>query len=268
VSDLVYLYAVVLAQPPKVDILGIDDRSVRFVSEGQLCAAVSDVPVEEFDEGPLNANVKDMTWLAPRAIAHQEVNHQLHEHVEAMVPLAFGTVFRDDQRVVTMLRAQADALRERLARVRGRSEWVVALHRTGQPEADAFDEVSDAVRELRAEVDAASPGRAHLLKRKLAEVERDELRRIDAEVVDDVVRLLQQRVDDVYREAIPSDVAERPLLRASVLVARTREAEFVELIESEQTRWRRHGYQLQLTGPWPPYRFAGLSADERHVAAR
>jgi hypothetical protein len=266
VSDLVYLYAVLLAPPPDEAIEGIDGRRVRWISEGQLTAAVSDVPAAEFDEAPLNAGIKDMAWLASRAIAHQEVNHRLHEVSVAIVPLAFGSVFRDDPRVRKLLQEQAGSFVQRLETVRGRSEWVVALHRVQEPEAEAFDEVSSAVRELRAEVANASPGRAHLLKRRLAEVERQELRRLDADVVADVLGQLNEGADDVFREVIPTDAVERPLLRASVLISGATEVTFVELIETLQERWRRHGYQLLLTGPWPPYRFAGLPSDERHVA--
>ena len=52
-----------------------------------------------------------MAWLGPRAVAHQDVNDRLHEAAEAMIPLAFGTVFRDDERVRHMLREQAPAAR-------------------------------------------------------------------------------------------------------------------------------------------------------------
>jgi hypothetical protein len=264
-SQLVYLYAVIAAPPPEAAIQGIDGGAVRWITEGGLTGAVSDVPTREFDEGPLNEAIKDLNWLGPRAIAHQEVNHRLHEHTEAIVPLAFGSVFRDDDRVRALLREQADAFNERLAAVRGRSEWVVTLHRTHAPEPAALDVASPALRDLRAELAIAAPGRAHLLKRRLAALERDELRRLDGDAVADVMQHLHRHSDDVYREVIPTDAIERPLIRASVLVPRASEAEFVQLIEGVQERWRRRGYQLQLTGPWPPYRFAGLPGEERRV---
>ena len=82
-----------------------------------------------------------MVWLAPRAVAHQEVNHRIHELAEAVIPLAFGSVFRDDERVRALLRRQSNAFEERLHRLRGKSEWVVALYRMGAPEQGALDDV-------------------------------------------------------------------------------------------------------------------------------
>ena len=123
-TALIYVYAV-LPEPVAGDLSGIDARPVRWIAEGGLAAAVSEVPSEEFDEQPLNEHVRDMGWLGPRAVAHQEVNYRLHADGEASVPLSFGTVFRDDERVRQLLRDEAPVLAERLGAVRGCAEWVV-----------------------------------------------------------------------------------------------------------------------------------------------
>src|SRR3954465_10686964 len=115
-NALVYVYAVTEA-PVAGALVGIDEVGVRWLEARGLAAAVSDVPREDFDEEPLNAHVGDMGWLGPRAIAHDRLNGLLWERAEALVPLAFGSVFRDDQRVVEMLEVNADAFKARLERV-------------------------------------------------------------------------------------------------------------------------------------------------------
>jgi hypothetical protein len=259
-GSLVYVYAVLTAAGGALE--GIDDAPVRYVSEGDLIAAVSDVPSEDFDEEPLNERVRDMSWLAPRAVAHQDVNYRLHAQADSLIPLAFGTVFRDDDRVRQMLQTGADALQARLAAVGGAAEWVVTLHLLKDPEPDEVAASSPALQALRAEVAASSPGKAHLLRRRLVELEREEARREQAEVSDQVLQQLQQVARGVYREALPTDTLERPLLRASVLVARMAEAAFVGEVERLRRRFREPMYRVALTGPWPPYRFGGLEADD------
>jgi len=254
VTDLVYVYAV-LGEPPAVHLKGINGAAVRWINNEPLTAAVSDVPEAEFGEEPLNAGVSDMQWLGPRAVAHQDVNQQLFEAAPALIPLSFGTVFRDDQRVRQMLQDQRAALTASLERVTRRSEWVVAVHRTSQPDATQ----SPALEALQAEIDAASPGRAHLLKQRYSTVERDELRRMEAEAVDRVLEALRGMAKDVFLEPLPSDAVDRPLLRASVLVDRVAEDSFVDALEAMQDTW----YRVLVTGPWPPYRFGGLE----HAAA-
>jgi hypothetical protein len=254
VTNLVYVYAV-LDKPLALQAQGINRQPVRWIDDERLIAAVSDVPEAEFGEEPLNAGVSDMQWLGPRALAHQDVNQQLFEGADALIPLSFGTVFRDDARVQQMLRQQQEGLRARLDRVRGRSEWVVAVHRTARPDAAE----SKALQALQAEIDATSPGRAHLLKQRYAGLERDELRRLEGEAIDHVLDALRSSADDVFVEPLPNDVVDRPLLRASVLVPRQAEADFVDAIAALETAW----YRVLVTGPWPPYRFGGL----KHAAA-
>jgi hypothetical protein len=254
VSSLVYVYAV-LPGAVADDLVGIGGQPVRWVTQDNLAAAVSDVPAEEFDEEPLNARIGDMGWLGPRAVAHQEVNSELHERAEAIVPLAFGTVFRDDDRVRQLLRDQANALSTRLGAVRECAEWVVALHLLKSP--DVGNEPS--VVAARSEIESTTPGRAHLLRQRIAGLERDAARRLQADASEAVLTSLRHSAVDVFTEPLPADTVERPLLRASVLVRRDGESRFLDDIERLRARWAEPTYRLLLTGPWPPYRFGGLT---------
>jgi hypothetical protein len=256
----VYVYAI-LPRPVASVMKGIDGRPVRWVAEHDLAAAVSDVPGDEFDEEPLNANVRDLGWLGPRAVAHQEVNARLHEESEAIVPLAFGTVFRNDQRVEHMLREEGAALRKRLEAVRGCAEWVVALHVLRPPDPEDVAAASAMVQDLRDQIASSSPGRGHLLRQRLVQLERDEARRLQAEAADLVLGDLRTVAVDAYREPLPTDTVERPLLRASLLVRRDAEERFLAEVERLRARWPEPTYRLLLTGPWPPYRFAGLEGE-------
>ncbi len=253
----VYVYAV-LPRPLAAEVTGMAGQPVRWVAENQLVAAVSDVPGEEFDEEPLNANVRNMAWLGPRAVAHQAVNSRLYEESDAIIPLAFGSVFRDDERVRQLLRDEGQALAARLERVRGNAEWVLALHLMGEPDDEAVASASPAIQAMRQEITASSPGRAHLLRRQLATLERDESRRLQVDAAAQVLEALKSVATDVFVEPLPSDTVERPLLRASLLVPRRDESDFLDQIDALRVRWPDPTYRLLLTGPWPPYRFGGL----------
>ena len=95
--------------------------AVRWIGDGSLAAAVGDVPAAEFDEGPLNAGMADMGWLGPRAVAHQEVNPQLHEHVRrASCRWRSGPSFATTSESEPCCASNARQLRARWQRVRGR----------------------------------------------------------------------------------------------------------------------------------------------------
>jgi Gas vesicle synthesis protein GvpL/GvpF len=263
---LVYVYGVVGTEACQATdgLRGLEGAAVRSVDAEGLAAAVSDVPADAFGEEALNDRIRDMAWLGPRAVAHQAVNERLHERTPGLIPLNFGTVFRDDERVRAMLRDQAPVLRERLQAVRGRSEWVVALHRTSNLTVDHLRERSPKLQTLEAEIAAAPPGRAHLMRRRLVEARQEEARRLDSAAAREVLQALQAVADGVYAEPLPSpaEAADRPLVRASVLVRRDAEQQFMEAVEELERQWGEPEFRFTLTGPWPPYRFGGLGADE------
>jgi hypothetical protein len=121
---------------------------------------------------------------------------------------------------------------------------------------------SAALQALRTEIASSTPGRAHLLRRHVAELERDEARRLQAEAAEQLFAQLKDLARAVYQEPLPTDAAERPLLRASLLVPIADEPGFLEQIERLRQRWAEPTYRLHLTGPWPPYRFGGLETTD------
>jgi hypothetical protein len=259
VSSLLYVYTVLPADQPDPELPG-----VALVREGRLAAVVSSVPADEFDEEPLNRNMADLDWLGRWAERHQAVNAGLMERGEALLPLAFGTIYRDEGGVRTMLRQREAELLRRLEGVRGRAEWVVALHRDGPAARAWVEERGEALVELRREIEASAPGRAYLLTRRLDDARRDELLRLDRAALDELGRTVEGHAERRHREplATPQGGADAAggsgvIARLSLLVPRPAEAALGDALGALAERWRARGYTVDVTGPWPPYRFGG-----------
>ena len=269
VNELLYLYAVVAAGEAGSAVgddapRGIDDGSIEALIEGAVAGIAGRVPAVEFDEAPLNANLARMEWLAPRAEAHQRVNAHVAERSAASLPLSFGTVFRSEDSLRRSLRERADELSQRLAAVRGCSEWVVTVRRDA-PRAEAAAEQQDAeLARAKEEMAAASPGRRYLLERRLTELRRRAVRRQDAEVARQVAETAAHAARRIHAEplAAPSEAAAPVVARLSALVERGAEAQFAGAIEALAEQWRERGYAIERTGPWPVYRFGGALAVE------
>jgi hypothetical protein len=92
----------------------------------------------------------------------------------------------------------------------------------------------------------------------MAELERDEARRLRGQAADETLASLSAVAADVYREPLPVDTVAQPLLRVSVLVRRDDEAQFIAEVERLQARWPEPTYRCLVTGPWAPYRFGGI----------
>ena len=252
--SLVYVYAIARREGAVPDGLrGLDDAAVRSLRTSELAAFVSDVPESEFAEGPLNASLSDMTWLTPRAIRHQEVNAALAAVVDPLVPLSFGTVFRDPAGVERMLRDRAAEVLPRLAALTGKAEWIAVVRRDERAALDALESSSEALRALRAEVDAATPGRAYLVTRRLDETKRQELRSADAAAIATAVAALERAGGTLFREPLVEDAGQGMIARYSVLARRDGGA---ALLGADLDPWQDRGYRLDVTGPWPAYRFA------------
>jgi hypothetical protein len=255
--SLVYVYAIAHAGSAlPASLRGMEDAAVRMERAGDLAAYVSDVPDAEFAEVPLNANLADMAWLTPRAVRHQEVNAALAAAVDPLVPLSFGTVFRDRAGVERMLRDRAAEIAPRLDALRGKAEWIAVVRRDETTAVAALESASEALRALRAQIEAASPGRAHLIARRLDELKRQELRASDAGAIGAALTALEDGGRRLFREPLVADAGAGMIARFSVLADRDDGPALGGLGLGD---WRDRGYTLELTGPWPAYRFAALT---------
>ena len=268
-TGLLYLYAILEAAAAASlrdgALTGLEQSAVEPIIEGPLAAAVSKVPASEFEEGPLNERVRDLEWLAPRVVAHQQVNADLFDRAGALLPLSFGNVFRDEERVRGLLREQRVRFLEQLDRVRGCAEWVATIGRDSAAALESLERTSTPVRNLREQAAAGPPGRSYLLRRRLDDVRRQELREYDSEVKQELFGLLQGIAQDTHAEPLGETAHERSVARVSLLVPRQAEGRFIDTIERVRQQWDERGYRLEVTGPWPPYRFGGLQPEREDV---
>ena len=255
--SLVYVYAIARGGSPEpAGLRGLDDGAVRAIADGELVAFVSDVPDADFAEAPLNAHLADMEWLTPRAVRHQEVNAALARACDPLVPLSFGTVFKDDASVARMLRERAAEIGPRFDAVRGKAEWIMVVRRDKEQALAALESGSEALRDLRAKVDAAPPGRAYLAARGLDETKRQELRATDAAAIGSAVESFEGAGTRLFREPLVEDAGGGMLARFSVLAGRDAATELERLAAAFGTEWAARGYVIELSGPWPAYRFS------------
>lgn len=273
--SLVYVYGIVRstdARPELLELLarteGIGGAPLRLVADGPCAAVVTDVPEREFAEEPLNAHLRDLDWLGPRAVLHQEANAALATRASALVPLSFGTIFRDDAGVARMLGGERAVLVARLDALAGREEWIAMLRRDGPVAEAALEGDSAALDALRSQIAAAPPGRGYLLGRRLGETVRTELRRQDADANARAEALLTAAGAQLYREPLVegagsgsagSSPSAGAVGRYSALVVSAGSGALAAAAATFAAEWSARGYVLELSGPWPAYRFATLA---------
>jgi hypothetical protein len=258
-STLRYVYGIVpVGQASAVDgagLFGIDDGRVRTITSDPFAAAYSEVDAGEYGDEGLNDRIRDLDWLTPRAASHQAVNAKLLEVAGVVLPLSFGALYRDDDRVREMLREDVPARKERLRALSGRAEWVVTVLRGRAREAGDGD---GALHELDREIASSAPGKGYLLTKRRAAVAKDANERADADAADRALSHLVRASERTYRESVVQGGDDVVVLRVSVLALRSSAGSMDGAIAQVTKELEPLGYHVRSTGPWPAYRFGAL----------
>jgi hypothetical protein len=256
-TRLRYVYGIArasdAARVASAGLTGIDERPVGCVVEGALLAAASDVDEAEYGETALNEHVRDLDWLAARAAQHQAVNGRLLELLGTVLPLSFGAIYRDDDRVRQMLSEDAVDRSVQLASLAGHAEWVVTVSRDANAPADDAE-----IRALDAQIAASPPGRAFLLDKQRGTTLSRSVERRDSDAANAALAALEQVAVRTYQESVVAGGSDAVALRASILVAREREPALAKAISELESQLGELGYHVRASGPWPAYRFGAM----------
>jgi hypothetical protein len=258
-----YVYGVVPAGVPlPADLAGVEPTApVERIEEGGLAALVSEVPLAEFDEDSLRANLNDVGWLEEKARAHEAVLEAALGRT-AVVPLRLCTVFAGEPQVRAMLVREHEVLVDALERLDGRAEWgVKAYADRGAIEREALKEVAGEADEV-AEMSA---GTAYMNRRRAEARAREEVE----EVADGWARAIHARLAAIAGEALLNPL-QRPelsgrdgemILNGVYLVADAEASAFRHAVAALADEFDRRGVEIDLTGPWPAYNFVKSSIE-------
>ncbi|MEU7629992.1 GvpL/GvpF family gas vesicle protein [Nocardia sp. NPDC049220] len=251
----VWLYAVTSAEPVAQvlsSLTGVAGETVHAVVGDDLAAVVGSVPLEVFGEQALRQNLEDLAWLEATARAHDTVVSTLARQVPT-IPLRLATVFLDENGVYSLLAEHRADFESALALVTGRTEWGVKGY------ADR-ETLTAAVAEAQAASSDKGVGTAYLLRRRAQlsaqeTVERDAATRAE-EIHDRLVRQAAAGRRQAATDPALSGNRDWMVLNGTYLVDDDGTDDFRATVEELGTKFP--GIRLELTGPWPPYSFAGV----------
>jgi Gas vesicle synthesis protein GvpL/GvpF len=248
-----YVYGVVPGDTPAERLRAVHGvaETIGIISEGNVAAIVSEVPLAQFDDGPLAANLHDPAWLEFHVRRHDSVLASVLRDVP-VVPFRFGTIYRSEHHVRTML-AEHPTLSETLETVRGRVELGVKGYAATRMEAPAAGGGA-----------GTSPGRRYLEQKqrvRRATEERDAL--LAAAGEESHARLAEvaeaARANPLQAsEASGGEVA--MFLNGAYLVRLEDEDAFRRVVASLGADLEESGISFEVTGPWPPYNFVEVDA--------
>jgi hypothetical protein len=264
-SRLLYLYGIIESNASAHKLLsqgripGLDSQEPLFPIESDgLVAAVSRVPVSSFEENTLNDMLTDISRVAPYAVKHQQALQALADAAPALIPLAFGAVYRSPDNILQLLNARGQHFRRILSQVKDKQEWSVKVYQDPALLQKAVESQSSQGRRLALEIDRSAPGRAYILRKQRQLYLANEAESVSRDVLDTLTRRLAEHSAASSLDSIPEvqPGPSRLVCKASFLVGAEHLHDFQDaarLSESHQSL----GFSLELDGPWPPYSFVG-----------
>ncbi|MGY1735820.1 GvpL/GvpF family gas vesicle protein [Geodermatophilus sp. SYSU D00684] len=250
-DEVLYAFALTRADlPVPADPPGAPDggRPLELVTDGDLGLLVRRVPRADLEVDP--DDLSEGGRLALLARGHDAV---VRAAVAAgpVLPLRLGTAVPDATAARRLLAEHAAVAREQLTRIGDAREWGVRLVRP----ADGEEAGDGGPRPDREEL----TGTAYLAQRRQALRQREEAARDAARAADRLEQVLDPHVREcLHRGAAP---ASGLLLDLACLVAPDAEEAFLAAVGELRTELEDDGLALEVSGPWPPYSFAALTAE-------
>lgn len=253
---LTYVYCIVAAdrRPSLARVSrGLPGASpVRLVdmADGRWLA-VADVPAREYGEHRINRRLADLEWVSRAAVAHEAVVESFRS-ATAVLPLKLFTIFTSDARAVEDLHARRGRIESMIKRVARHDEFGVRVVLDRRKAAAAAQRSGGA-----GAPGHAPSGIAYLARKKAQRDAAAELAGHARDTVSDLYDRLAARA----RLARRRPAAEMPvhggplLLDAAYLVPRATAKSFRAEVARAARSLGRHGYDVTLSGPWPPYTF-------------
>jgi hypothetical protein len=237
---------------------GIDEKYPVFLHPMQrLSAAVSQVTLSDFIGPESEANFKELSWIAPRALRHEEII-ELIMLQSPVLPVRFGSVFSNLEQLENALIRHHDTILNFLNDISDKEEWTLKGFMDRELAKKTL--LKDILLEKGVEYAALSQGVRYLKEQKLkATVEKDLqvwLKKICGDITvavkDLAVNYCERRLLSKTETGAELDM----VFNTAFLLQKNGLDSFKEKVEQLNRNYEQNGLVLELTGPWSPYSFS------------
>ncbi len=222
---------------------------LHLVTSEGVSLIVETVPLTQWAGPEAQARLEKLETVMPLISRHQEIVAALHERMTVM-PLGLACIFSRAEMAKNWLNEKKSQISECLDLIEGHEEWAVKLL-TDPARASAA-----AWKDLLVEnPPPEQPGRRYLHEKKLKSELANFLENRTHQMASSFVSSIEKLVTAV--KVRPQNASEKPVLsNLAVLVCQNRGSSFAHDIGELQRFLGSEGFEITLTGPWPPYSFS------------
>ncbi|MEM6641783.1 MAG: GvpL/GvpF family gas vesicle protein [Bacteroidota bacterium] len=245
--NLYYLYGILNSQ----------DQEQGISSEG-LCADFDLVSEKEFGQAAIEKNLKDIAWVNEKVLQHQNRLSSLAAK-HNVIPLKFGSIFKSEEAVKSMLSRRKEEFSLLLRRFEGKREWGLKLfYEESITKQRQIDHSSD-LQAIDQQINSANDGSAFLLKKKREEL----LKRLVKQALNEVRTEIYETItsitpDTKVQKELDKKLTGRDdinLLNLSMLASSSESDLLKSQLSDLADSLKQDGIIAELSGPWPPYSF-------------
>lgn len=265
--DGLYLYCIreKTEETPPISAKGIDGKGRVFVLPYRdLEAVVSKVSLEDFASEEIQKKAReDLNWIKEKALAHEKVIEEAmmtNNRVLRVIPMRFGTIFKEKARLEETLNKDYSKLRKVLERIQRKQEWSVKVYLKDKKIFEQrIKERNETLKEKEKEIASMPEGMAYFVEEELKEVIAKEIEK----ELDNIVKFILGSLKKHTVAAIENKIIEKELtgrlepmvLNAAYLVPEEKIEDFKKESENLNQEIKAMGLYLEYSGPWPPYNF-------------
>ncbi len=262
-AQRVYVYGILRAgegnrRPNLPPLEGLEDNLVHTIVGDGLAALVSMV-VTPADGVSFEEELQDPEQAKRLILDHHRVLQRLLD-TTTVLPMRFGALFTDNEKVSDALHEHRQGLFNALERVESAREWGVKIFCDRSVLDRHLSKASPAVLAAQNELTAAAQGRAFFLQRRIERLSEEEAERAISQGAEESrLRLCTGARADASMKLQPAAVhgrADDMVWNNAFLVTKQDEERFFALIEELRKANRRLGFHYEINGPWPPFSFA------------
>jgi len=264
-EQAVYLYCV--TRTDKLDapsITGIDaDTPVCLEHLENFVAVYNMIPLDTFVGASAEENMKDIDWIGPRAMRHENViKHMMQE--APVYPARFATLFSSMENLRETLSLKSGLISNSLDQTQDKSEYSLKgfINRKQVLEFLMETEFKDQKKQL----DALSPGKKYIAQRQFDKnVETGISQWINKTCGTFLDHLTEENPEFSPRDILTEKIEENDLemvFNFAFLIHDDNKSAFLQDTAQAEETFSPTGLSLIVSGPWAPYSFCKTAQGE------
>jgi len=243
---------------------GIDGIGKVFIIPYQELEAI----VSNSSEGLASEEMQkraqeDVNWIKEKALAHEMVIEEAMgkgNKVLSLIPMRFGTVFKDRMSLENALNRDYSMIREVLERIHGKQEWSAKLYLVSK---ELFEqrikETNELIKQKEEEIASLPEGMAFFMEEELKEAVSKEVNKELGNTTHTLSESLKKHaVDSIKCKNLERELTGRKesmVLNVAYLILEEKVKDFKKAAEDLNRNIQTEGFYLEYSGPWPAYNF-------------